>query len=395
MIRPVAIALFGLLVITGFPVASQENDSVTIRKMYTEALTHPVAYNRLDYLCNSIGGRLCGSPEAEKALQYIQKVMESMELDSIRIQTTPVKHWVRGEPASGKVSSKAFGDLDLHITALGSSIGTGKEGIRAEVVEVQNFEELKKLGRKNIEGKIVFYNRAADPALVYTFDAYGGAADQRARGAMHAARYGAIGVVVRSVTLAHDDYPHTGIQHYADSVNKIPALAISTRDADKLSFWLKNDPHLSLFMRTQCHELEETMSYNLIGEIKGSGHPEEIIAFGGHIDSWDIGQGAHDDGAGVVQTLEILRLFRQLGIRPKHTLRCVVFMDEEYDQRGAKVYEAGAGKMIGKQRHIAAIEADRGGFTPSGFSIDASDTAFRKILSWKPLLQPYGLWSGG
>lgn len=372
---------------------AQETDSSVLRKFYTEALSHPVAYNRLDHLCNQIGGRLCGSPQVAKALDYGQKVMESMELDSIYFQPLMVKHWVRGEPASGKVKAKGFEDLDLHIVALGSSVGTGKAGITAKVVEVKSFEELKKLGRKKIEGKIVFFNRPADPAPIYTFDSYGGAADQRSQGAMQAARYGAVGVLVRSLTLARDDFPHTGIQHYADSVQKIPALAVSTNDADKISFRLKNDPELNLFMRTTCEELPETESYNLVGEIRGGEFPDEVIVFGGHIDSWDIGQGAHDDGAGVVQCLEILRLFRQLNIKPRHTLRCVLFMDEEYAQRGGAAYTERALQLGKKQKHIIGIEADRGGFTPSGFSIDASEQVIKKIQSWKSLFLPYGIWS--
>jgi hypothetical protein len=273
-------------------------------------------------------------------------------------------------------------------------VATPGNGITAEVVEVKNFEQLKSLGRDKIEGKIVFFNRAADPAPIYTFEAYGGAVDQRARGAMHAARFGAVAVIVRSATLAHDNHPHTGIHHYADSVKAIPAMSVSTNDADSLSGWLKKDPALKLALQTSCILHPEVQSYNIIAEIRGSEVPREVIAFGGHLDSWDIGQGAHDDGAGVVQTIEVLRLFKTLNIRPRHTLRLVVFMDEEYDQRGAHAYAAEAIKRsaAGTEKHIAAIEADRGGFTPHGFSIDGTDEQVNKIKAWKPLLQPYGIW---
>ncbi|HNW74984.1 MAG TPA: M20/M25/M40 family metallo-hydrolase, partial [Bacteroidales bacterium] len=213
----------------------------------------------------------------------------------------------------------------------------------------------------------------------------------RARGALYAAKYGAIGVIVRSATLSHDDYPHTGIQHYADSVMRIPAVAVSTNGADSLSAWLKVDRRLRLFIRTTCMELPETGSFNVIAEIKGTVHPEKIIAFGGHIDAWDLGQGAHDDGAGVVQTMEVLRLFKQLQIKPANTLRLVVFMDEEYAQRGAAAYASAVG--IKNELHIAAIESDRGGFTPQGFSIDATDKQVDLIRRWQPLLEPYGFWS--
>ncbi|MEI7726124.1 MAG: M20/M25/M40 family metallo-hydrolase [Bacteroidota bacterium] len=376
-------------------VSAQNNDSLMIRKIYTEALSNPVAYHQLDYLCNKIGGRLCGSPQAEKAVQWAKHLLDGMGLDTVYLQPVMVTHWERGEKEVAKVISAKAGNHGLHVCAIGGSVATPQGGITANVVEVKNFDQLKNLGREKIEGRIVFFNRAADPAPIYTFEAYGGAVDQRARGAMQAARFGALAVIVRSSTLAHDNDPHTGIQHYADSVKAIPAISVSTNDADSLSKWLKSDPGLKLYVKESCILHPEVKSANMIGEIRGSEFPGEIIAFGGHIDSWDTGQGAHDDGAGVVQTIEVLRLFKALNIRPRHTLRVVVFMDEEYDQRGAKVYAAEAIRKSasGREKHLAAIEADRGGFTPQGFSIEATGEQLTKIVAWKPMLQPYGLWS--
>ncbi len=371
-------------------------DSLVIRGIYTEALSNPVAYHNLEQLCTKIGGRLCGSPQAEKAVKWAEKVLNGMGLDTVYLQPVMVPRWERGTKEIASLTSAKAGKHTLSVCALGGSIATPKEGLNRKVVEVHNFKELKELGREKIEGKIVFFNRPADPSPIYTFAAYGGAVDQRAYGAMQAARFGAAAVMVRSVTLAHDNFPHTGIQHYADSVKAIPALSVSTNDADHLSAWLKTDPDLRLFIRTSCILHPESESFNVIAEIKGSEHPDEIIAFGGHIDSWDIGQGAHDDGAGVVQTMEVLRLFKTLGIKPKHTLRVVVFMDEEYAQSGAAAYAASSTESLDKlggTRQIAAIESDRGGFTPSGFSIDAPDSIVKKIQAWKPLLLPYGLWS--
>jgi len=369
-------------------------DSLPIRQIYTEALSKRIAFGNLETLCTKIGGRLCGSPQAAEAVQWAEKVLKGMDLDTVYLQPVKVEHWERGEGETARVTSSKTGRHALSVCALGSSVATPAEGIQTEVVEVHHFDDLKKLGRKNIEGKIVFFNRPADPAPVYTFAAYGGAVDQRAHGAMEAARYGAAAVIVRSATLAHDDHPHTGIQHYADSVKAIPALSVSTNGADSLSAWLKTDPKLKLYVLLSAICLPPADSYNVIAEIKGSEHPEEIIAFGGHIDSWDIGQGAHDDGVGVVQTIEVLRLFKTLGIKPKHTIRVVVFMDEEYAQRGAEAYAAAATREnTSGSRHIAAIESDRGGFTPSGFSIDAPDSVVQKIQEWKPLLLPYGIWS--
>jgi carboxypeptidase Q len=261
------------------------------------------------------------------------------------------------------------------------------KGLTAKVVEVKDYDELKKLGREKVNGKIVFINHPADPALYITFAAYGGVAGYRVHGAVQAAYYGAVAMIDRSSTTSHDNFPHTGIQHYADTVSKIPALSVSTNDADNLSRWLKTDPDLNLFLKTSCSELPEITSHNIIGEIRGTEYPEEIIAFGGHLDCWDICQGAHDDGAGVVQTIDILRIFKSVNLKPKHTIRVIVYMDEEMEQRGAKAYaEAAKGR-----KHIAAIEADRGGFTPWGFSIDASNEQVKKVQSWKNLLLPYGL----
>jgi len=370
---------------------AQESDSAIIRKIYTEALTNPAGYKNLDYLCTRIGGRICGTAKADEAVQYVKKLLESMKLDGVYLQPVMVKHWERGDKESATVISKKHGKKDLHVASLGTSIGTGDKGIIAEVVEVHNFKELQLIGKTGIEGKIVFFNRAADDSRINTFEAYGGSVDQRSRGAMQAARFGAVAVIVRSATPSHSDFPHTGVQHYADTVKPIPAICVSTNDADLLSQWLADDPSLKLKLLMNCANLPEVQSANVIGEIRGSEHPEEVIVFGGHLDAWDKGEGAHDDGTGVMQTIDILRIYRALGLKPKHTIRVVAFMDEEIAQRGAAAYAA-AVKQKG-EKHIGAIEADRGGGTPWGWSIDASDAATEKIKSWKPLFKPYYLWS--
>ena len=379
-----------VLLLTGSALA-QKQDSIAIRKFYAEALTNPVAYHNLDYICNHIGGRLCGSAKAKEAVQYVKRLFESMMLDTVYLQNFMVKHWERGPRETAKVVSLKKGQKNLHVCALGTSIGTGDAGIKAGVVEVHNFNELKFIGRSGIEGKIVFFNRAADESRINPFESYGGAVDQRARGAMQAARYGALAVIVRSATPVHDDNPHTGVQHYADSVKAIPAMCVSTNDADLLSSWLKEDPALKLSMKMNCMNLPDAPGSNVIGEIRGSEHPEEVIVFGGHIDSWDLGQGAHDDGCGLVQAIEVLRLYKALGLKPRHTIRAVAFMDEEIAQEGAAAYADAAKKK--SEKHLAAIEADRGGGTPWGFSIEAPDQQLNKIKSWKTFFDPYYLWS--
>jgi carboxypeptidase Q len=381
---------------------SQNTDSLVIRKIFKEAMTDTTSYHNLRHLCKNIGGRLCGSPEAEEAVRWVKSVMDGMDLDTVFLQETKVRHWVRGNEEV--VVNTKNGDRMLNVCAIGGSVGTGKKGITSEVVEVYDYDQLKKLGRENVEGKIVFFNHPPDPAVYYTFQAYGESVKYRVSGAIEAAKYGARAVIVRSATLAHDNFAHTGVMRYDEKVGKIPAMSISTNDADSLSKELKEDPDLTLFMLLTSQELPEVLSYNVIGEIRGSEFPEEVIVFGGHLDSWDTGEGANDDGTGVIQTIEVLRLFKVLNIKPKRTIRVVAFMDEEMNQRGAKTYADYAttksktsflGSNIADQDteiHLAAIEADRGGTTPFGFSIDASKAQYEKIKKWKSLLYPYGLY---
>jgi hypothetical protein len=367
---------------------SQDADSTVLKKFYTEALTNNIAHKNLEQLCKNFKGRIGGSEKSLEAVTWSEKLLKSMGLDTVYRQELYVRNWHRGDKEKGVIYSAKMGEMHTHICALGGSIGTVDKGIKAQVIEVHSFDELKELGEK-VKGKIVFYNRPADPKHIYTFQAYGGAADQRFHGPVEAAKYGAIGVLVRSVTLVTDTFPHTGIMRYDKDYEKLPSCALSTVDADSLSNWLKKDPSLEFFMKTNCYEYDEAKSYNVIGEIRGSESPKEIIAFGGHLDAWDITEGAHDDGIGVIQTIEVLRLFKALKIKPKHTLRVVVFMDEEMAQRGAHKYENIV--KAKSEKHIAAIESDRGGFTPFGFSLDMEDDIYKKVQKWKNLFLPYGL----
>jgi Zn-dependent M28 family amino/carboxypeptidase len=375
------------------PAMAQPNyttDSVTIKKIYDNALTSYKSYEDLRYLTKNIGARLSGSPQAAAAVEWSRQVMERMDLDTVYLQEVMVPHWVRGEKEIGRVyNSKLMGTVDMNIAALGASVGTGKQGLSAEVVEVQNFEELEKLGKKKVKGKIVFFNRPFDNTHVITGAAYGGAVDQRGGGPVAAAKLGAVGVLVRSMTNDIQDIPHTGNTRYEEGVAKIPAAAISTKHAEQLSSLLKDDPTLKFYMRMTSEMLPDVLSYNVIGEIKGTEKPDEIIVVGGHLDSWDIGEGAHDDGTGCMQSIEVLRLFTDLGIKPKRTVRAVLFMNEENGLRGGTKY-AEVAKAKG-EKHIAAIESDAGGFTPRGFGIDGTDAQYAKSLTWKPLLAPYGL----
>jgi len=393
-----------LLAFVSIGVSAQNADSIAIKQIFSNALSDTTSYHNLRNLTGHYAGRLAGSAQSLKAVKWAEQVLKNMGLDTVWLQECKVRHWERGDKDAGKVISAKAGNHNLTVCALGGSIATDLKGLTANVVEITNYDDLKKLGKEKVKGKIVFINHPADPTLYTTFAAYGGIAGYRVRGAVQAAYYGAVAMIDRSSTTSHNYFPHTGIQHYADTVTKIPAMSISTNDADNLSQWLKTDPGLKIFLRTDCQELPEITSYNVIGEIRGSERPQEIIAVGGHLDCWDICQGANDDGSGVVQTIDVLRLYKSLNLRPRHTLRVVVFMDEEMEQRGAKAYAEAAKKLPEDgspnldrsnivQRHIAAIEADRGSFTPLGFSIDATADQLKKVESWKSLLLPYGLYS--
>lgn len=368
---------------------AQTQDESTIKQLFDKALTEGKSYQWLEYLSTKVGSRLSGSPGAAAGVEWSRHEMENFA-DSVWLQPVMVPHWVRGQKEIGRVvNSKKMGTVDMNVCALGGSVGTGPSGVSANIVEVKSFDELKQLGEKNIKGKIVFFNRPMDPTKISTFAAYGGAVDQRGSGASEAAKYGAIGVVVRSMGSNLEDYPHTGGLRYAPNVPQIPAVAIATRHAETLSKMLKVDASLQFYFETHCVTFDDAPSFNVIGEIKGSEYSDEIIVVSGHLDSWDLAQGAHDDGAGCVQAMDVLYLYKILGIKPKRTIRAVMYMNEENGLRGGIEYAKQA--ELKKEKHIAAIESDRGGFTPRGFTMSANDVARNKIKSWKPLLEVYGL----
>lgn len=368
---------------------SQVRDEGAIKQIFDEALSKGKSYEMLTDLCVNIGPRLSGSPGAAASVEWSRHVMEGFGFDSVWLQPVLVPHWVRGTKEIGRINSKKRGTVEVNVCSLGGSVSTGPAGIAAGIVEVKNFDELKLLGTKGVQGKIVFFNRAMDPTKLNTFAAYGGAVDQRGNGSSEAAKYGAVAVLVRSMGSNLEDYPHTGNMRYAPNVTKIPALAISTRHAELVSKLLKDEKDLQFYMENHSVTLEDAPSFNVVGEIKGSEFPNEIIVVGGHLDSWDLGQGAHDDGAGCVQSIEVLRLFNAIGYKPKRTIRAVMFMNEENGLRGGNAYAELAAKN--KEQHIAAIESDRGGFVPRGFTVPTEEKAKAKVRSWKPLLEPYGL----
>jgi len=375
-----------------FAQAQADQDAFYIRKIYDNTLTNGQCHNWLQYLTREIGGRLAGSPQAAAAVEYTRQVMEEMNLDTVWLQPVMVPHWERGEPEQVRiVNSLKVGTVELNALALGNSVGTGPMGRTAEVVEVKTLEAVDSLGEQ-LRGKIVFFNDPMDPTELNTFAAYGKAAGQRVYGASRASQYGAVGALVRSLTTRIDDIPHTGVTVYQDGATPIPAIAISTKAAELLSRLLQEEP-VQVFIRNTSRMLPDKLSYNVIGEIRGSEKPEDLILVGGHLDSWDVGTGAHDDGSGCVHALEVMHQIKQLGYEPKRTIRCVMFMNEENGLRGGRAYWEWSNEE--SEYHLAAIESDRGGFSPRGFTADGHEDIFNKkfkrVLDWLPLLEPYDL----
>lgn len=377
------------LILISSTISFSQTDADVIKTIYKQSLTNGKSYDWLNHLSNQIGSRLSGSLGAERAVAYTKEELEKLGLDKVWLQPVMVPKWVRGAQEFAFIESSPGKTTNVNICALGGSVATPALGLKAQVVEVQNFEELEALGPENIEGKIVFYNRPMQADIILTFEAYGGCVNQRYKGAVEAIKYGAVGVIVRSMNLRMDDFPHTGSMTYDNLPvdRRIPSAAISTNDAELLSTMLKLDSSIKFYFKQNCKQLKDVQSYNVVGEITGSEYPNEYMIVGGHLDSWDLGDGSHDDGAGVVQSMDVLRLLKESGIKPKRSIRVVLFMNEENGLRGGKKY-AEIAKQKG-ENHVFALESDSGGFTPRGFSFDCNDASFNQVLSWQPLFKPY------
>lgn len=367
---------------------SQTQDGEMVKQIYKSSLTQSSAYSWLDHLSNDIGSRLSGSVGAEKAVLYTKKELEKLGLDNVYLQEVMVPKWVRGEKETAYILDNKK-KIEVPICALGGSIATPKNGILAEIIEVHAIEELEKLGAEKLKGKIVFFNRPMDAEEIETFKAYGKCGDQRVIGAKEASKYGALATIVRSLNLRLDDFPHTGVTSYGDLPKSayIPTAAISTNGAELLSKKLKENNKLKFFFKQSCQQMEDVLSYNVIGEIKGTTKSDEIMIVSGHLDSWDLADGSQDDGAGCVQSMAVLELFKKLNYKPKHTIRVVLFMNEENGLRGGKKYAEIAAKN--KENHVFAMESDSGGFSPRGFSFDCDETNFTKAKGWIVLFEPF------
>ena len=367
---------------------SQNEVENKIKILFEQSLTDGKSYNWLDHLSNKIGGRLSGSLNSQRAIEWSKHELENLGLDKVYLQPVMVPKWIRGTFEYANIETSPGNTINVPVCALGGSISTPISGLRANVIEVKSFDELVKV-KNEVKGKIVFFNKAMRADLINTFQAYSEAVNQREQGAEIAAKFGAVGVIVRSLNLKLDDQPHTGAMNYGTLPisKRIPAASISTNGAELLSSMLALNKNLKFYLKQNCKNLPEVKSYNVIGEIKGTTNPDEIMVVGAHLDSWDLGDGAHDDGAGVVQSMEVPRLLKKINYKPKRTLRIVLFTNEENGKRGAIKYNKES--KSNKENHVFAIESDAGGFTPRGFNIDSNDEKFSIIQKWSIYFKPY------
>ncbi|MBS1599332.1 MAG: M20/M25/M40 family metallo-hydrolase [Bacteroidetes bacterium] len=367
-------------------IAFAQNDSLFIRKLADEILVNSKAYENLHTLTKTVGPRLSGTPQTYKAEEWGKQALKNAGADKVYLQECKIPHWVRGGKDEGKliVGGK---ETALSVLALGNSIGTGAKGITAPAILINSWDELEQR-KKEVKGKIVFYNYKFNPRFIHVFRAYSDANSYRTKGASRAAQYGAVATVVRSMSESTNNYPHTGAMIYNDSFPKIPTLAVGLLDADKIATAIQQNKNVSLFVKTNAHALPDTVGYNVIGEFTGTEFPDQYITVGGHLDSWDPAEGAHDDGTGCVHSIEVLRALKAVGYHPRHTIRVVLFSDEENTGGGSKKYINEAKN----EKHVFALESDAGGFTPRGFSLGTTKERMDKMTQWIPLLQPYGVY---
>jgi len=367
-----------------------QDDVVVFRNIANDILLNGKAYENLRVLTKNIGARLPGSPQQLKAEKETARMMKKMGADTVYFQECMVPHWVRGEKETAYTTLADGNKKTLDICALGNSVGTGINGIKAQIVEVGSWKELDELGEKGIKGKIVFYNVHFNQTHIEPWRGYTETTEYRWNGASRAAKYGAIGTMLRSLASNTDDNPHTGGMKYNDSLPKIPCIAVSAVDGDYLSDELRKRKTISIFFRTTCKTLPKVVGHNVIGEIRGSSNPDQYITVGGHLDSWDLAEGAHDDGTGCVQSMELIRVYKKLKIIPKNTIRIVLFADEENGGAGADKYAE-----LAKQKNeklLFALESDDGGFVPRAFRFNLEEGKIEKFRKWIPLFYPYGVY---
>jgi len=377
--------IFVLLLFLPILAFSQNEDSLFIKQMSDDIMLNGKAYEWLYHLTKKIGNRLTASTNFYKAIEWGKQTLQQTGADNVNLQTCNVVHRMRGKVDAVSVTSinNKNESIKLNAIALGNSLAGNAN---AQVIALKNFDELEKR-KDEVRGKIVFFNYGFNQTYTETFRAYGESGKYRYFGPSRAAKYGAKGCLIRSLSGSTDNFPHTGMMKYNDSFPIIPYAALGLQDADKL--WsLCQSNSITAGITTSGYYLKDTIAYNVIGELKGSTKANEIITIGGHLDSWDVGEGAHDDGAGIVQTIEVLRVLKAMHYIPKHTIRFVLFANEENGLAGGKKYAEEA--VAKNEKHLFALESDAGGFTPRGFGFTMQDASLKKMQNWISLLLPYG-----
>ncbi|RQO30582.1 peptidase M28 [Taibaiella sp. KBW10] len=360
-------------------------DSVMAKNISNEIMLHGAAYDNLRVLCKTIGHRLSGSPQQDKAIAWGKALLEQSGADKVWLQPVMVPKWTRGKESLRIKNEGKW--ISIPMLSLGNSEGTNGKTLSAEIIYFDNMDALKAAPEAAVKGKIVFLNYAFRQDFLKTFDAYSDIAAYRFNGANVAAKKGAVGLIIRSLSTGLKDVPHTGSMRYEDEVQKIPALAIGNSTAAALGDWCKKGKPVAE-LRSECGMKEMVMAYNVIGELQGT--QEGYLVVGGHLDSWDVGEGAQDDGAGCVQSIEVLRTLKKLNIKPKHTIRVVLFANEENGMKGGLAYADSA--KAKNERHILALESDEGGYTPRGFSLKMTDADRATIKTWKNIFFPMGVY---
>lgn len=380
--------LFFLFYCLSFALTAQyQQDSLIIKKMADEIMRNGKAYDLLRELTKGIGGRLAGSPQQQQAALWAKRNLEALGADKVYFQAVKTPNWKRGGQdyaAIVSIDGKAV-IRPMKALALGNSLGSN--GLKeAELIAFSSFEEMEKR-QEEIKGKVVYFHSVFDPTKFQTFKAYAESGVFRRVGASKAAKYGAVAIMIHSLSSATDNEPHTGSMTYDEAYPKIPALALGPVDAQEL-FKLSKSSKIRVQLQTYGYFLPDADENNVVAEIKGSEFSSEIITVGGHLDSWDVNEGAHDDGAGIVQTMEILRAMKAVKYQPKRTIRFVLFANEENGMRGGNEYANQA--ILNKEKHVYALESDEGGFTPRSIGISCSPEQWKKFELWSPLFKPYG-----
>jgi carboxypeptidase Q len=373
------------------PVFSEQTLS-ELKQLQKGALESDYAYRQVAHLANNIGPRLSGSAQAAKAVEYVAAELKALGCD-VQLEKVMVPHWVRGEETAALVQfpgQPSNTTQKIVLCALGGSVPTPNEGIEAEVIAVKNFDELKSMPREKVAGKIVLFNYPFDKQMAAegrSFKAYGEAVVYRGEGPSAAARQGAVACLIRSVGSADYRLPHTGLTDYAKDAPKIPAGAVTAEDADLIVDLLRQGPvKMKLILTPQT--LPDAESANVIADIKGSEHPEQVVIVSGHLDSWDLGTGAIDDGAGVAVSMETANLIQKLGLKPKRTIRVIAWMNEENGEAGSKQYAKDHGKEIAN--HFAAMETDGGAGHPIGVNIKGNPEVKKTFAPVAAILQESG-----